>query len=204
LPTGTVGSPYSQVLTATGSTSLPYSYAVTSGALPPGFSLGPATGQITGTPTLPGTYLFTVTATDADGCQGSQPYSIVIAAIGCPPILINPLFLPNGELGAPYSELVSASGGAAPYTYSVSSGSLPTGLALSSTTGEIAGTPTEAGVFSFTITATDSGGCPGLLTYLVEIDGTVTVIPTLSQWGRIAMMALLALAALAVLRRAGT
>ena len=65
--------------------------------------------------------------------------------------------VPNGVVGTPYSSTVSAVGGTPPYSWSVVSGSLPPGLALSST-GTISGTPTAAGSFTFTVEATDSVG----------------------------------------------
>lgn len=201
LPPGSVGTPYNQIVVAAGSTALPFTYAISSGSLPPGLSLDPASGAISGTPNRPGTSNFTVTATDANGCPGSRPYSIVIAAQGCPPIVLSPPTLPDGELGQPYSEFISASGGLAPYAYSVSSGSLPTGLMLDGATGEISGIPTEAGTFNFTITATDAEACLGTASYAVIVGGSVTDIPTLSQWGQLLMVALCAMAAIVLLRR---
>jgi hypothetical protein len=87
----------------------------------------------------------------------------------CPIITVNPASLPNGGVGTPYNQIVSASGGTAPYTFSLSSGSLPTGLLLNSATGAIAGTPTTVGTFTFTITATDTTGCTGSRLYTITI-----------------------------------
>lgn len=66
---------------------------------------------------------------------------------------------PGGRLGLP--QTVSASGGTAPYTYSLASGSLPTGLSLNASTGTITGTPSGTGTSTFTISATDAAGCTG-------------------------------------------
>jgi hypothetical protein len=87
----------------------------------------------------------------------------------CPIITVNPASLPNGSVGTPYSQTVSGSGGTSPYTFSISSGSLPTGLLLNSSTGAITGTPTTVGTFTFTITATDATGCFGSRLYTVTI-----------------------------------
>jgi len=82
LPGIPAGAPYNQPLTADGGTA-PYSYAVTSGALPPGLALS-ADGTLSGTPGQPGSYDFTVTATDASAApgpfSGSQDYTMVVAA----------------------------------------------------------------------------------------------------------------------------
>lgn len=66
--------------------------------------------------------------------------------------------LPEPTVGEPYSVFLQGSGGSLPYSWSVTSGTLPTGLSLNSTTGEISGTPTASGDFSFTITLTDALG----------------------------------------------
>ncbi len=204
LPNGEVGTVYSETITASGSTALPYTFAVSSGALPTGLILDPLTGEITGTPTVFGTFNFTITATDTDGCFGSRAYTVVIAAQGCPVITLSPLALPSGLVGFPYNETVSASGGTPPYTFAITAGALPTGLLLDPATGAITGTPTTPGLFSFTITATDSLGCPGNLAYtiVIGIPQSVLAIPTLSVWGLMALIALIGLAAIAFLRRA--
>jgi uncharacterized protein (DUF2147 family) len=77
LPTGTAGTTYSQTLTASGGTT-PYSFVITGGSLPSGFTLSP-TGQLSGTTGLAGTFNFTATATDANSFTGSNPYQITIA-----------------------------------------------------------------------------------------------------------------------------
>jgi len=187
LPAGVVGTPYNQTVSASGGTA-PYTYAVSSGALPTGLDPlntgGP--GAITGTPTTAGTFIFTITATDANGCSGSQLYSIVIAATApCPPITLSPLALPSGRVGVAYNQTVSASGGTAPYTFTVTAGSLPPGLPAFTLTSSgpssalLSGTPNTADIFNFTITATDSLGCLGSLAYSISIASCpiITVTP---------------------------
>jgi hypothetical protein len=70
-----------------------------------------------------------------------------------------PVTLPNGVVGTAYSQVLTATGGTAPYTFAVTSGTLPAGLTL--TNGTLAGTPTASGPFSFTVTATDAAPAPG-------------------------------------------
>jgi hypothetical protein len=181
LPSGTVGTAYNQIVSASGGTS-PYTFSVSSGALPTGLILNAASGAITGTPTTAATFTFTITATDAAGCSGSRPYTISIASPGCPVITLNPSTLPPGVVGTPYAQSVAATGGTAPYTFAIASGALPTGLFLNSATGLINGVPLQPGLFSFTIRATDSSGCIGARPYTVTIlAGVSPNAPTLDS-----------------------
>ncbi|MBS1787627.1 MAG: hypothetical protein JST85_07895 [Acidobacteria bacterium] len=87
---------------------------------------------------------------------------------GCQTILVGPSTLPNGTVGVGYPvQTFTAGGGTAPYSFTVSIGNLPTGLNLVGNT--LSGTPTAAGTFNFTITATDNLGCQGFQVYAVTI-----------------------------------
>jgi uncharacterized protein YhjY with autotransporter beta-barrel domain len=173
LPNGTSGVAYNQTVTASGGTA-PYGFAVTAGALPTGLSLA-AGGGLTGTPTTPGTYNFTITATDANTNTGNRAYSVTINAA---PLTVNPTSLPAGEVGTGYNQTVVASGGVAPYSYAVIAGALPTGLLLNAGTGAITGTPSAGGTFNFTIQATDAQPNTGQRAYSVQIGtNSLTVNP---------------------------
>ncbi|MFN7973831.1 MAG: Ig domain-containing protein [Acidobacteriota bacterium] len=177
LPDGVFSVPYSQFITAVGGTP-PYTFAVTAGVLPPGLSLTPG-GLLSGTPTLAGTYTFDITATDANGCTGVQSYTLIIRPIACGPITVSPSSLPNANVGVPYTQIITASGGAAPYTFAVTAGALPPGLTLTAG-GLLSGTPTTSGTFNFTITATDTNtpACTGSLAYTLVVDcPAITIIP---------------------------
>jgi hypothetical protein len=152
LPNGQVSSSYSATLAASGGTT-PYSWSVTSGALPPGLTLTAATGQIGGTPTQSGTFAFTAQVLAASGQTASASYSINIAP---PPLQITTSSLPGGQVSVSYSATLTASGGTAPDSWSVTSGSLPPGLTLTASTGQITGTPSQSGTFSFTAQVQDS------------------------------------------------
>lgn len=182
LPNATVGAAVSETITASGGTAS-YTFAITSGALPAGTTLS-TTGALTGTPTAAGTFNFTVTATDsstgAGPYSGSQTYSWTV---GAPTITVSPASVPGAQIGASYNASVSASGGTASYGYAVTAGALPAGITLS-TAGALTGTPTAAGVFNFTITATDSStgvGAPftGAQAYTMTVTApTISVAPT--------------------------
>ena len=77
--TAVVGTPYTSTVTASGTPSA--TYTVTSGALPTGLTLNPTTGAITGTPTTPGSYVFTVTASNGTAPDVSATYTIVVSAL---------------------------------------------------------------------------------------------------------------------------
>jgi hypothetical protein len=80
VPSATVNKPYTAELVATGGSS-PYYFSVKTGALPPGVSLNPSTGTISGKPTIAGNYNFEVIVTDAPLlAQGNQSFSLDVAA----------------------------------------------------------------------------------------------------------------------------
>ena len=76
LQNGATARAYSQILLATGGTA-PYSFVVTSGALPAGLTFA-TNGLLSGIPSEAGTFNFTVTATYANGCPGTQDYTLII------------------------------------------------------------------------------------------------------------------------------
>jgi hypothetical protein len=156
IPHGSVGVVYTPVsFTQTGGV-LPITWSE-SGALPMGMNF--LAGVLSGTPTQMGSFPFTVTATDANGCAGSRSYILDV----CPLITVIPSTLPDPVVGFYYYKVFTASGGAAPYTFSYT-GSLPQGLHLSAS-GTLSGTPTSGGFYAFTVTATDSNGCTGSVSF---------------------------------------
>ncbi|MGC1547045.1 MAG: putative Ig domain-containing protein, partial [Rhodanobacter sp.] len=169
LPPATAESAYSQSFGASGGTA-PYTYAVTSGSLPAGLSLNTSTGALTGTPTAAGSFIFTVRATDSSTGTGAPFFSArsYTFTVNVPSVTISPSSLPNPQIAVAYSQSLTASGGNGSYTYSVSSGSLPSGLTLSAN-GSISGTPTAAGSFNVTITATDGLSFTGTQSYTMTV-----------------------------------
>ena len=121
---------------------------------------------MSGTPAQPGTWNFSVTSTDANGCSGAQAYTLVV---DCALIGITPSTVPNGVVGLPYSQTLAATGGTAPYTFSVAAGSLPVGLSLSPS-GTLSGVPAFPGSSSFTVEVLDAFGCLGYQGYLLTVD----------------------------------
>ena len=161
LPSGVIGVAYDETVTATtGNPPTPFtpsSFAVDIGVLPDGILLNAATGELLGTPTASGDFDFTISASDAAGCSGGRSYRISIA---CGSFTIAPP--PHATVGTAYNHTLVASGGTAPYTFALATGSppLPTGITLA-TDGTLSGTPVPAsgGSYDVTIEVSDSTSC---------------------------------------------
>ncbi len=155
LPSGTDHAPYNTTVNATGGLQ-PYSWSITAGALPAGLDLNSITGQISGTPSATGAFDFTIAVTDSENPAVETTSNLSITVNAGPPLLLETNSLPEGSGATPYSATLSASGGVPPYTWSITSGSLPAGLALNASAGTITGKPTSMGTFNLTVKVTDS------------------------------------------------
>jgi hypothetical protein len=174
LPNGTVGVAYGTVTLAASDGTPPYVWSITTVSLPSGLSLSGATGAISGTPTASGTASFTVQVSDAKGAIATKQFSLTIAA-GL--IITTAPVLPNATIGVAYAVTISAAGGTPPYTWSVTNGSLPTGVTLNSSTGALTGTPTSSGGSPFTIqvTVTDSASVTAAKQFTLTIGAALTI-----------------------------
>ncbi|MCS5516893.1 Ig domain-containing protein [Pseudomonas qingdaonensis] len=119
--------------------------------MPSGLTLA-SNGTLSGTPTSSGNFSFTARATDAFSYTGTRSYTLTIVAGS---MAITPATLPAPIYSSSYSQQLTVSGGVAPYTFSINGGSLPTGIALSST-GTLTGSPSSPGTYTFSVTAVDS------------------------------------------------
>jgi serine/threonine protein kinase len=155
LPPATAGTKYSQALSASGGRP-PYSWSPAGGSLPAGLSLDGARGLISGIPEAPGEFKFTLRVSDSAQAVATQDFALHVSRSIPRLAITTPGQLPNATAGVAYAQAISASGGIPPYHWTVSSGALPAGLALDSARGLISGAPAAAGVYQFTLRASDS------------------------------------------------
>ena len=150
LATGAAGTSYNVSLEAVGGTS-PYTWTLSSGTLPAGLSLSSA-GILSGTPTVAGTNTsnFTLQVEDSKTTTGTKAFSLSISDLR-----VVTTTLPTAVKSVPFIHQLNGSGGNAPHAWSVSTGTLPSGITLSSA-GVLSGTPTSAGSSSFTLRLTDA------------------------------------------------
>jgi len=127
--------------------------------------------SLAGTPSLGGSFAFTVTASETGGCAGSRAYTIDVS---CPALAVTPPFLPDGAVGTAYDVTLGSPNGNAPLAFTVTGGALPDGLTLTPA-GHLSGTPTTAGTAVFTVGLTDGSGCTGSLGYTLDVFASAPV-----------------------------
>lgn len=148
IPDGVVGTHMTAARPGIAGGTGPYTFTAT--GLPPGLTINPGDGSISGTPTTYGDYLVTVTVTDSTGITASYTDGTTIAD----PVLHLEATLPTAIVGTPVTLTPTVTGGHGPYTYDATG--LPAGLTINHSTGEISGTPTTPGDYNATITVTDA------------------------------------------------
>ncbi|MDX6407409.1 MAG: hypothetical protein QOE13_480 [Gaiellaceae bacterium] len=179
VPGATVGQAYSMTLTALSVTNTnpvqgsPAAavWSVQSGSLPAGVALS-SQGQLSGTPTTEGSYQFVVRA-QAGGVSDTETETLVVRR----PLVASSPFqtgaAPKSEVGVAFTAAQTATGGNGTFTWTLASGSLPTGLELAPD-GTLAGTPATPGRFAFALRVTDGEG------RVLTVNGTLVVAAKLT------------------------
>ena len=147
---------YSQTITAPSSLILPIQWSVTNGSLPVGLNLTSVTGYsitISGVPVVDGTSSFRVQAVDHTAQNFSLQYLLSIVRSAS----LNPNTIADATIGYAYQQTLTATGGTGPYSWSITTGTLPPGISMSSS-GSISGTPTLTGSYTLTVSARDTYG----------------------------------------------
>jgi large repetitive protein len=200
--TGAVGVPYSFTFHGAGGCgpALPYQFTIIGGNLPPGLSLA-MSGTVSGTPTQAGSFSFWVNLSDqnppsADWCrpaQAQREFTIVISGPGGSPTpppapavapSITTAGLPEASVGSSYSTSFAASGGGT-QSWSIVSGSLPSGLSLGSN-GVLSGTPQTAGNATFTVKVT-ANGASSQKQFTLNVSQALEISAPTNQAGEVAV-----------------
>jgi len=180
-PIGAVGQPYQQTITTVNANSCerissPVSFTVSAGALPSGLTIPDVGSTVAGTPTLPGTFPFTLTATSVCGNTASANLSITITGTA-PQMTATPTTLaftvqqgPN-SIPADQQVAIASSGAVLSYTAVVSTNSGGNWLTLRSSTSATTPGSITAGVVNF------SNLAPGAYTGVIDISSQASNSP---------------------------
>ncbi len=172
-----VGTPYSATVSGTGGTG-PYTFTLADGTLPAGLTLA-SNGVLAGMATAPGSFPVALRITDSTGATATMALTITVKMADAITIGSS---LPSGTAGTAYAFLLTATGGQAPYTFNLNTGSsLPSGLSLSNS-GLLSGTPSNNGVSTFTVMVKDGSGATGvqaltLTTASTNLNMSATTLP---------------------------
>ena len=179
---GIVGTAYSSAIASSGGVP-PLTWSVPPGTLPAGLELNTSSGLISGTPTTPGVTTFFPTVTDSalPPQHASSAKGVTISVITVAQLQAVTPPLPSGDVAVGYNANLVATGGVPPYTWSMTSGQLPSGLKLDPTTGIISGTPilatTPPTPTNFTVQVEDSNSTkstPQALSIVIDPGTAIT------------------------------
>jgi hypothetical protein len=176
LPGATKGGTYSQTLAVANGTT-PYAWSVTTGILPTGLTLNASTGVISGTVGASAvSETFTVKVVDTNGVSDTQSLTITVNA--APSVTTSTLSAAT-QTQTGYSQTLAGTGGTTPYSWSVTTGTLPTGLTLNASTGVISGTVGASAVSeTFTVTLTDADGVKATKSLTITVNSAPIITTT--------------------------
>lgn len=182
---GVIGAAYTETIVATGGSGVK-TFSISSGSLPAGLAVS-AAGAITGTPLGPaGTASFTVAVTDSAKTPATDTQALTIDIVE--PLVIQTAALADTSVGADYDASVLATGGAAPYSFAVSAGSLPNGIEIDAS-GTLSGAVlTSARTETFTIEVSDSSSpqLTAAMEYRVRVGMNITTTALADATGGVA------------------
>lgn len=188
LPNGCEGVAYSSFMTVLGGTG-PFLWELVSGSAPPGVNIHTGlfvgnTAPIDGTPAASGEFSFTIRCTASDSSSIEKTFSINVVGI------TQGALLPGGVTDTPYSEQLVGQGGIAPYSFTLESGVLPTGLSMSPD-GLISGTPFISESQNIVLGVTDANGITCDVPEIIQITGcpNVNTYPAIATGGPVIQLA---------------
>jgi putative Ig domain-containing protein len=168
LPEVDAATPYAASLAATGGIT-PYEWSLAAGTLPSGIKMQ-SSGVVTGTAVLAGTYPFTAKVTDASGNTATRALTLAVSSI----LAIADSSFPEVDAATPYAVPLAATGGIAPYEWSLAAGTLPSGIKMQSS-GVISGTTVQSGTYSFIAKVTDASGSNATAAFTLTVSSLLTI-----------------------------
>lgn len=184
LADGTVGSNYSETVSAEEGTQMGYSWGNV-GSLPGGLSLSSGTpdASLSGIPTTDGSFNFDLIVTDSGGEMDTQSFSLTIN----PALSVTTSTLPDAGEGTFYTTSISASGGTGTGYSWTTSGNVPAGIAISSGTpaATLSGTASVNGNFSFDVEVSDSAGNTAMASLTLHVDPELLITTSTLPDGQI-------------------